>query len=516
MSRDRVVARAAGSGAASRVRALGASAALAVVVALGLAPLGSDGARTVGASEAVQAAELACPAPVQSGAGAKSVLTLAVPAPELTMPGVGQPTDATAPDASSVPAPDSAALAAFADLSATGRARAQRSGTGALDLDVSAIGTAQLARATGSSAPGLAAGLLTQVGSGPGRGLAAVACTRPGAASYFVGAGTDAGRRDRLVLANPEVSDALVDLSFWNAGGPLAPPNSRDVQVPARSVVSIPLDGIVAGHPRLAVSVAATRGRVAAFVHDLDAPGITARGIDWIAATPSPTRTVVIPGLPAGELDRKLTILVPGERDAIASVVLQTAQGAFAPAGIDVLELPAGRLAEFDLDSAVAGQAASVVITADRPVVAAVRLVRSTRAKGPRIADVAYATAARALTAPAVVADGLGPPAYATRLMFTATRADAQVLVHVVARNGAVSTREVRVGAGRSVVVDPAPMGVRRYVVIVVPAPGSAPVYAARILRAGAGDLTVSTLISGRYGVVLPALVADLRAVIDP
>ncbi|MGQ0632837.1 MAG: DUF5719 family protein [Sporichthyaceae bacterium] len=496
----------------SRVRPLGVAAAVLVVAALGLAPIGTGDALPRGAAEAVQAAELACPAPVASGSGGASALTLAVPPPALTMPGVPGSDDSPSPDESS----DMVDLAMFADLSPTNRTRAKREELGALTLDVSAIGTPQVARASGALAPGLAADLLTQVSSGPARGLAGVSCARPGAAAWFVGAGTDAGRRDRLVLANPEVADALVDLRFWNADGPLTAPNSSDVQIPARGVVSIPLDGIVAGHARLAVSVVASRGRVAAFVHDTDAPGIAARGIDWIAAAPSPTRTVVIPGVPAGDLDRKLQVIAPGERDAIATVTLQTAESAFAPAGIDTLELTAGRLAEFDLDSAAAGQAVSVVITSDRPVVAAVRLVRSATSKGTRIADVAYATAARPLTAPAVLAGGLGPPAYATRLMLTATRADAQVMVHAVAPDGEVSTRAVAVTAGRVVVLDPAPMRLRRYVLLVVPAPDSAPVYAARILRAGRSDLSVSALVTGRFVVGLPALVPDLRAVIDP
>lgn len=405
-----------------------------------------------------------------------------------------------------------AGAATLADLGGGDKVRTRLSAPGRSELKVGdPVLPPQTARGTADLAPGLAAELVTAVKSGSSRGLAATSCAAAGVSAWFVGAGTAAGRRDRLVLTNPEDTPALVDLRFWNENGPVAaPPNSTGIAVPGGSVVAIPLDGMTAGHQRLAVEVGAVRGRVAAALHDLDAPGISARGIDWIGPSAAPARTLVIPGVPDGKLGRRLQILTPGETDAIVKIRLLTTDNSFAPAGLDTIELPARRVAEFDLGKAAGTAAAAVVVTSDRPVVAAVRVSRADK----KVADVAYATAAAALTTPAAMPAGSGPKGATTRLMLAAPRGDAEVTVTVLPATGPAAPTTVKIPAGRIVLIDPAPKAGGAYSVLVTPRASSGPVYAARVLRAGATDLTITTLVPGRFTVAIPGIEPDLTTVL--
>lgn len=472
--------------------------ALALVAVVAQVVGGSGAADIDPITDEVRAAELACPAPVVTGDGATSTATLVAP------PADGGPTDAAA----------LSGAATFADLAGAGTAgagpRARIAAPGRVDLAAGGLGPL-VARGTGDLAPGLAAELLTLAPRGSVRGVASLPCAQAAAAAWFVGASTAAGRRDRLVLTNPEGTPALVDLRFWNEAGPVpAPPNSSGIEVPPGGVVSIPLDGMTAGHQRLAIGVDAVGGRVAAAVHDIDAAGIQPRGIDWIAPVAAPARTVVLPGVPDGKLGRTLQLLVPGGTDAIVRVRLLTQDNSFAPAGLDPLEVKAGTVGEYDLGAAANGQAAAVVVTADRPVLAAVRVTRSAK----NVADVAYATGAAALTTPAALPAGRGPRASTTRLILAAPRGDAEVTVTVLLPTGAAAPGTVKIPAGRIVVVDPAPKGDGAYSALIAPTAASGPVYAARVLRSGDTALTISALLPGRYTVSIPGIEADLTTVV--
>jgi hypothetical protein len=375
-------------------------------------------------------------------------------------------------------------------------------------LDVApATVPAQLARGAGSLAPGIAAEMLTQADSGPARGLSGASCVLPGTRFWFVGASTGGGRRDRLVLTNADATPAVVSLRLLTDGGPVEVPNSTDISVAPGSAREIPLDGMAPGRARLTVGVVVTRGRVAAALHDQDTPGTASNGIDWIAPAPEPARTVVIPGVPDGTLGRRLQLVAP-DSDAIVNVRLISKDNDFVPAGVDTLALEAGKVAEFDLSPAAGTQAVGVVITSDQPVLGAVRV---TRTAGP-VTDVAYATAAAPLSTPATLPDGRGGTWWRTRLLLTAPAGAATVIVRPLLASGPGPERVVTIAAGRTLSIDPETTGADRYAVVVTPQPGSGPVYAARVLRANASDITIVPLLGGRFTVVLPRVVSDLTA----
>ncbi len=490
-------------------KAVGAVAGGLALVALIVQVVGGSGAGSIEPIvDEVRTAELACPEPVITGSAARNAVTMVAPeaAAELA-----QAEAAGSKGTADGSEPARTGSATLTDLGKAGSARAKLSAPGRTVLDAGKVSAPLLARGTGTLAPGLSAELVTTGRSGTARGLEAVSCAAAHPTAWFVGASTAAGRRDRLVLTNPEGTPAVVDLRFWNDAGPVpAPPNSTGIDVPALGAVSIPLEGMTAGHQRLGISVSATSGRVSALVHDIDERGVQPRGVDWIAPAPSPARTIVIPGLPDGKLGRSLQLLVPGETDAIVNLRLLTPDNSFAPAGLDNVEVKAGQVGEYDLTTAAGTSASALVVTSDRPVVAVVRQTRS--AKGA--ADVAYATAAPALTSPAAIPAGSGPAGTTTRLILVAPRGDAEVVLTVLTPTGAAAPTTVKIPAGRAVLVDPAPKGGTNYSLLIAPATASGPVHAARILRGGAADVAITALVSGRYTVSIPGIEPDLTAVV--
>jgi hypothetical protein len=461
---------------------------LILTVAAVLVQLVGGGATKVRAvTDRVRAAELVCPAPAVRGAGTTATLTLS----------------ARPPGDDEAPRPGSVTISEVGGAGAP-RIKVTRAGAARVDVSRSAAGGTVIRGAEGL-APGLGGELVELTTAGPGRGLSAAACTAPSSTAWFVGASTAGGRSDRLVLTNPDAAAAAVDVRFWDEHGPLDVPNSDDIEVPPNRAVSLPLEGMSAGHQRLAIHVVSTRGQVSAALHDTDAPGIDVRGSDWLSPAARPTRRVVIPGLADRAADRKLTVLVPGDTDAIVHVRLLGPDNDFAPAGADTLEVPAGRVGEYDLSKVDPSRAYTVVLTSDQPVVAAARSVAASH----KISDVAWSTAAPAISTPAAVPDARGGTAGATRLVLAALDEPATVRVDVYTTSSTPHSIPVTIPAGRSLVLDPGPKGVARYSVVVVPVSGTA--YGAALLRVSNG-LSVTPLLPSRVAVRTPAAVPDVTA----
>jgi hypothetical protein len=463
---------------------------LILLVAAVLVQLVGGGATRVRAvTDQVRAAELVCPAPAVRGAGTAATVTLSAHPP-------GEDT----------PRPGSAVVSEVGG-SPTPRIKVTKAGTSRVDVTTSTAG-ATVIRATDGLAPGLAAQLVEVTTAGPGQGLSALTCTAPASTAWFVGASTAAGRSDRLVLTNPDAAAASVDLRFWDQQGTVDVPNSTDIAVPPNGVVSLPLEGMSAGHQRLAVQVMLTRGQVAAALHDTDAPGIDIHGSDWMTPAARPTRRVIIPGLPDHATDRKLEVLVPGDTDAIVHVRLLGKDNDFAPVGADTLEVRAGQVGEYDLSKVDPNGAYTAVLTSDQPLVAAVRSVGLARGAS----DLAWATAASALNTPAAVPDarGGGGKTGSTRLLLAAPDGPATVRVDVYTTAATPQSTTVTIPAGRTVVVDPGPKGVIRYSVVVVPLTGTA--YGAVLLRVGSG-LSLPPLVPSRVAVRIPQAVPDVTAI---
>ena len=311
-----------------------------------------------------------------------------------------------------------------------GRARLAKLGGGALPLDLeapeagsvvaAAEGGPLVARANGASAPGLAAGMLTRSTVDAMRGLAGTGCTVPGTDFWFVGSGAVVGQRGRVYLTNPEAAPAVVDITLFGPDGPVDAPAGRGVPVAAGSQEVRLLDALAPGITRFAVHVHVRSGRVAAAVRDQQLDGLTPRGADWLPAAAPPALNQLIPGVVAGAGERRLQVVAPGESDAIVELRLVSESGSFAPAGLDVLEVRAGSVADVDLAEFTDAAAVGVSLESDVPVTAGV-LSRAT-GTDEQLSDIAYTAAGRPLlpAAPGSVPEARQAEGLTSSLLLTA------------------------------------------------------------------------------------------------
>ncbi len=204
---------------------------------------------------------------------------------------------------------------------------------------------ALVGEATDELAPGFAAMETTRTPSGDLRGLSGTSCVAAGTDFWFVGSGAEVGQRGRLYLTNPESAPAQVDVTLYGPAGEIDAPSGRGVSVAARGQEVILLDALAPAIPRFGVHVQVRQGRIAAALRDQQIRGLDPLGVDWVPPAAAPSRRVVLAGVPAGSGERHLQVLAPGTADAIVRVRLLAADGAFVPAGLDVVEIPAGTVA---------------------------------------------------------------------------------------------------------------------------------------------------------------------------
>ena len=228
-------------------------------------------------------------------------------------------------------------------------------------------------RTFGGLAPGLVAAQTTRDSFSDGRGLASQPCLGPDTTWWFVGGGSTAGRESALVLVNPEVTPAELEVAISGPDGPVSAPRLRGLVVEPRSRVVVRLSREAPRLPAAAWRVTVRQGRVMAALSDREADGFVPRGADWIPASVDPATRVLVPGVIGGDGGRQLLVHAPGELTATVSVRLITAQGSFVPAATPEIEVPGGAVVAVDLDSSLQGDDATVDLQSDLPIVAGVR-----------------------------------------------------------------------------------------------------------------------------------------------
>jgi hypothetical protein len=364
-------------------------------------------------------------------------------------------------------------------------------------------------RAGGAMAGGLAVEQTTVATKGGDRGLAGVRCAAPGTDLWFLGSGPVEAKRIDLYVSNVDPQATSVDVEALSGEGPLDTSDGRGIPVEpfTTKVIGIGespegLGSIVDSARVLALHVRTSTGRVAASVRVH-----TAKGVDWVPLAPSPTTSLVVPGLPGGSGGRRLLITVPGEFDARVTVQAITANGAFAPQGQDTLDAPAQTVTPLDLGQALAGKVAGVRLTSDRPITAGfIAQVGD---------DVAYGAAAAALGSGGVVADNR---AGESSVLLTAPDGPATVHITPVTGQGATAKPQVvNVAAARTLEVkvgEPAGLAARGFGIMITPQGDSGPVYAARVLRKRDDLITVLPVLPALTNVTLPEVDDSLTAVV--
>jgi hypothetical protein len=369
-----------------------------------------------------------------------------------------------------------------------------------------------LARGSAGSAPGLAVSQTTRSTEATMRGLAGTRCVPPGTDFWFVGSGAVVGQRGRVYLTNPEPTPAVVDVTLYGPDGPIDAPDGRGVSVAGGEQEVRLLDALSPGTTRFAVHVRARQGRVSAAVRDQQVDGLTPLGADWVPAASAPARQVSVPGVPGEGGERLLQVVAPGDSDAIVRLRLVGEAGPFAPTGLDVLEVPAGSVAEVDLAPSTSGEPVTVELDADAPVTAGV-LSRTVPAPAS-LSELAYAAASAPLTpdTPGVVPEVRQGELLTNRLWLTAPEAGAVTVVLTPLPPSSGTATEVTVPAGSQLPVDLATVSTAEsFALSVVPTSG-------RLLAVLQVDeveprgvmLTSSPVPPGLFAVPVPRVVADL------
>ena len=390
------------------------------------------------------------------------------------------------------------------------------------------------AMAAGSLAPGFTVAATTYLdfdkgtdGQGQRRGLASQTCPEPGTEFWFLGTAADINRDAELYLVNPESAPAQLDIDLYSEAGPITTPTigaHRGLVIEAataRTPISLTTLASEAGkQPRsaVAVHVSVRVGRIAAGLLDAQQRRGVGAGIDWLAPMDKPATAAVIPGIPGGKGERSLYLFTPEQGGALVRLSLAGPNGTFTPAtekgSIDSVALDGGKVVKLDLADAAQREDFSVIVQADEPVLAAVRVAT---ASGK--VDYGYVPMAEPLTGPSVAADVRAADGYASTLLFTAPTGDAKATLTLLTRGKSPKElRNVVVRAGTTVEVSLKGIG-KAAAVVVTPQPGSAPLYGSRVMtrKADGGDmLTIEPLPPSRTSTLVPTVVNDLSAGLRP
>lgn len=224
---------------------------------------------------------------------------------------------------------------------------------------------------------------------------AATACSAPAATWWFTGAGAGLDHSSRLLLTNVDQGPAVVDLQVLGPHGEVRTVGTRGLTVAPGQTKRLALSDIAPENDEVVVGVTAGRGRVVASVADAFSPSAGGEpGLEWLDGHARPSRVVRLSGLPEHATERTLLVANPSDSEAVLSVRVSGAGGAFVPTGLDEQRVPPGAVRTIDLGRRVgAKEAVQVRVRSQVRVLAAVRSIVA--------GDTAYAPSVAPLSGPA-------------------------------------------------------------------------------------------------------------------
>ena len=267
--------------------------------------------------------------------------------------------------------------------------------------------------------------------------------------------------------------------------------------------------------------VVARVGRVAAALYDHAFDGLQPRGTDWIAPVATASSRLIVPAIPGGPGERTLYLFVPGDDGALARLKLIGKGGTFSPApdakagALDTIALEGNQLKQISLSKVAGQEPFGVLIEADRPLIAAVRV-----GTGDSPPDIAYLAASPPLGGPSLVADARNADGMTSKLVLTAPpgRPAKVSIVALVKSEEPREVRDVEVKAGTSREISLSEVK-GAFAIMITPLPGSGPIYASRVLseRSSDGDLlTIEQFQPSHTTALVPDVVNDLSAGLRP
>ena len=347
----------------------------------------------------------------------------------------------------------------------------------------------------GALAPGLIADQWGRDPSGRGRGMASTACAPAGSDFWFVGGGAVAGRVTRVLLVNPDVTSAIVDVIIHGPEGEIETPTTRGLVVPGQDRIIVRLDEVAPGVNGTAFHVIARAGRVGASVVDEQRSGL-----DWIPAAADPATNVYLPGILAGDGARVLSVVSTSDSDAIVDLRVLAQDGSYQPFDRNSVTVPAGAVTTLDMTPALPPSPngvlpAALQLTSDQPIVVGMRQFFG----GRNVQNEASFTAgAQPFVGPSAVSGLPVRGATDVKLQIAAPATSVEVDVTMLPFRGgttiAEETEPVRVsvpaGEVRVITFEP-PTDVDWFTGVITPVPGSGPILAAHRVkeRSDFGDL---------------------------
>jgi hypothetical protein len=468
-------------------------------------PIASAGA--VGQTAAVTSVTRSCP-PAAPGTGASRITMIAMPsrssAEQSGAPGVATLSEvpaATTIESGNQPAAKSGARGTkkpvttkAAVKAATTKPAAGHAGATAAPVTVSAPGTAAMVAAPGAATAAgaragaavaatghMASGFEAEQANAAGTGL--VSCTHPSSDMWFVGTGQGAGAGAIwLYLMNTGEITASADVTILTDTGQQSG-LSNAISVAPDQVVAENITPYVLGSQALALHVQTTSGQVAGSVWEGNRGGAGA----WLPQAAAPAMTQVIPGLTVANSPPRLFVVVPGATDARLKVVAYTQAGMVPLFTSSPVDASAGATTPVTL-TALGGSAAGLQLTSTVPFVAGVQV--SGRGIG------SFTSAVPDIAQQGLVAGNPATRGVTVGLLLTAPSAAAQASISVVSADGTVTApaggQSVTVKAGHTLAVAVArPPGSRApFAIVITPADGSGPIYAARLVTSGSGGLS--------------------------
>jgi len=354
---------------------------------------------------------------------------------------------------------------------------------------VNALTTVTAPAATGTSGQsGTAVAATGQMAEGfeaeqaDAAGMGLVSCTHSGSDMWFVGNGAGTGASGiTLYLMNTGDLGASANVTLLTDAG-LQTGLTTAITVAPHQVVTQRIAPFVKGSAALALHVQTSSGQVAASVWESGNSGGA-----WLPQAAAPATSLVIPGLTVASSAARLFVTVPGATDAKLKVVAFTAQGKFTQFGTTPLDAPSSATSSFALTS-LGASAAGLRLTSTVPIVAAVLV--------PGQGMGSFTTAVPPIAQQGVVAGNPATRGLTVGLVLTAPAGAAKANVSVIVAAGSGATagtpQVVTVQAGHTMAVTvPRPQNSRQpFAIVITPAAGSGPLYAARVVTSGTGGLS--------------------------
>ena len=242
------------------------------------------------------------------------------------------------------------------------------------DVEDPEHGSVLTVRPAQDASPRVAASVGSVTTEGDLRGLAAASCSRPGISQWLVGGSTEIGSSSQLVLQNPGLTPAVVQVQVWGQGGEVVLSGGGQQLVgPGQEVVTL-VEAAAPEQRRLVVHVAASGGLVSAYLQHSTLDGLVPLGVDHVVPGAEPTTDLALVGVESvGEAvddphAPQLRLLAPGDEAGTARVTVYGEDGAVPLRGAEEVEITPGVVTDLSLGGLPAG-AYAVSVHADVPVV---------------------------------------------------------------------------------------------------------------------------------------------------